>query len=214
MAPTHQLARSLVLRGYEIVVGIDEVGRGCLAGPVTAAAVILPLDRQLRGVYDSKLMTPAERERAARRIKERALAVGIGWSSHLEIDAHGLTWAVRTCAERALGGLIQPFDAILLDGKHNYFAKTRYTALATVKADQISLQVAAASVVAKVARDRYMIRLHRRYPEYNFRSNKGYATPEHLAAVQLGLSPVHRRRFRPVMRQMLAGHTDLVHVAD
>jgi ribonuclease HII len=189
----------LVAAGYPMVAGVDEVGRGCLAGPVTAGAVILPAGTQIPGARDSKLLSISKRRHLAARIKSLALAVGIGWASHQEVDQHGLTAAVRLSAQRALENLGHSFDAVLLDGNHNYlhaFCHSR----AIIKADNLCLSVACASIVAKVARDNYMAQLHRLYPRYGFDRNAGYATSHHLAALNDGLSPVHRRRFRPVMR--------------
>ncbi|HEY2004428.1 MAG TPA: ribonuclease HII [Candidatus Saccharimonadia bacterium] len=204
--PTHKHARALMAAGYPLVAGIDEVGRGCWAGPVVAAAVVLPDSCRLPGVHDSKLLTAAQRTACARLIKHRALAVGIGWVSVAEIDAHGLSWAVQQSGLRALYGLRYPYHAILLDGNHNYLREL-FVSQAIIKGDQLSLQIAAASVVAKVARDNYMILQHKLYPEYDFASNKGYGTPHHAAAVRERLSPLHRRLFKPV-QLAAAGFTE------
>jgi ribonuclease HII len=184
-------------QGYPLVVGIDEVGRGCWAGPVTAAAVVLPDGVRLPGVHDSKLLSPKKRADCARLIKRRALAIGIGWASVAEIDEFGLTWAVQQSGLRALYDMRYPYHAVLLDGNHNYL-KELFTSETIVKGDQLSLQIAAASVVAKVARDRYMELQHKLYPDYDFAANKGYGTPFHAAAVRQALSPLHRRLFKPV----------------
>jgi ribonuclease HII len=184
-------------RGYPLVVGIDEVGRGCWAGPVTAAAVILPDGCRLPGVHDSKLLTPEKRAECSRIIKRRAVAIGLGWASVAEIDEYGLTWAVQQSGLRALYDLRHPYHAVLLDGNHNY-VRELFNSEAIIKGDQLSLQIAAASVVAKVARDRYMELQHKFYPEYGFASNKGYGTPIHAAAVRHALTPLHRRLFKPV----------------
>lgn len=195
--PTHRHARALMAQGYPLVAGIDEVGRGCWAGPVVAAAVLLPDGCRLPGVHDSKLLTPERRAVAARLIKSRALAVGLGWVSVAEIDANGLTWAVQQSGLRALYDLRYPYHAILLDGNQNYL-RGLFVSQAVIKGDQLSLQIAAASVIAKVARDNYMTYQHKLYPEYDFASNKGYGTPRHAAAVRQALSPLHRRLFKPV----------------
>lgn len=195
--PTHRHARALMAAGYPLVAGIDEVGRGCWAGPVVAAAVVLPDGCRLPGVHDSKLLTAAQRAASARLIKRRALAVGIGWVSVAEIDAQGLSWAVQQSGLRALYSMRYPYHAILLDGNHNYLREL-FASQAIIKGDQLSLQIAAASVVAKVARDNYMALQHKLYPEYDFASNKGYGTPRHAAAVRERLSPLHRRLFKPV----------------
>jgi ribonuclease HII len=195
--PSHAHARSFISQGYDLVAGIDEVGRGCWAGPVVAAAVILPDGCRLPGIHDSKLLSPAQRAIGARLVKRRALAVGIGWVTVREIDANGLTWAVRQSGLRALESMSHSYDAVLLDGNHNYL-KDICRSQTIIKGDRLSLQIAAASVVAKVARDQYMTLQHQRYPEYGFALNKGYGTPYHAAAVRNHLSPLHRRLFKPV----------------
>lgn len=195
--PSHRHARALMASGYPLVAGIDEVGRGCWAGPVVAAAVVLPDGCRLPGVHDSKLLSPHQRASAARLIKRRATAVGIGWVGVAEIDAHGLTWAVQQSGLRALYDMRHPYHAILLDGNHNYL-RDLFVSQAIIKGDQLSLQIAAASVIAKVARDNYMTYQHKLFPEYDFASNKGYGTPRHAAAVRQALSPLHRRLFKPV----------------
>jgi ribonuclease HII len=195
--PTQQHARALWKLGFPLVAGIDEVGRGCWAGPVVAAAVVLPARVRLPGVHDSKLLSPERRRECARLIKRRATAVGLGWASVPEIDAHGLTWAVQQSGLRALYDLRHPYHTVLLDGNHNYLREL-CLAQAIIKGDQLSLEIAAASVIAKVARDSYMTLQHKLFPEYHFHENKGYGTPHHARAVQLGLSPLHRRLFKPV----------------
>jgi len=179
------------------VAGVDEVGRGCWAGPVTAAAVILTPSVRLPGVHDSKLLTSSQRERVVTHIRRRAVAVGVGWASSAEIDQYGLSWAVATSGQRALANLGQGYDAVILDGNHNYLQAV-CTARAIIRADQLSLSVAAASIIAKVARDRYMRRLDRCYPGYGFARHKGYGTAGHVSALDQGLSPQHRRLFKPI----------------
>ncbi|MDF2461391.1 MAG: Ribonuclease [Candidatus Saccharibacteria bacterium] len=197
-APSHRHAAALIKAGYPLVAGIDEVGRGCWAGPVVAAAVILrPGTRKLVGVNDSKLLTHARRLQMARLIKQHALAVGIGWVHSADIDANGLTWAVRQSGLRALDHMQHPYHAVLLDGNHNYLREHCYSQT-IIKGDQLSISIAAASIVAKVARDQYMELQHRLYPDYDFASNKGYGTPRHAEAVRQTLTPLHRRLFKPV----------------
>jgi ribonuclease HII len=188
------LEMEVILRdiGHLWVAGVDEVGRGPAAGPVTVAAVILPPDFQLDGVRDSKLIPEPERERLADEIKRQALAVGIGWSTNQQIDENGLTAALKQAGRLAVAQL-GAVDAIILDGVHDYLTLACQT-VCMPKADQTSQSVAAASIVAKVARDRYMRLLHRRYPAYRFDRHKGYLTAQHLQAIaDHGLSPVHRR---------------------
>lgn len=198
-APNHKHALGMIDRGYSVIVGVDEVGRGCLAGPVTAAAVILAPETRVRGARDSKLLSPLQRHHLALTIKRRALAIGLGWASSAEIDEFGLTKAVQLSGLRALKSLGTGYDAVILDGNHNYLRDHCY-AEAIIKADQTSLSVACASIVAKVARDRYMSLMHRLYPKYGFNRHKGYGTPEHQQALKYGLTPLHRRLFAPVAK--------------
>ncbi|HSH31179.1 MAG TPA: ribonuclease HII [Candidatus Saccharimonadales bacterium] len=195
--PTNSHADNLRRQGYRVVAGVDEVGRGSLAGPVVAAAVVLPPRLKLPGVRDSKLLSRRQREAVAVTIKRFALAVGIGWSSPAEIDQNGLTWAVCQSGQRALADLGLNYDAVILDGKHNYLKDYCYSE-AIIAADSLCLNVAAASIVAKVARDNYMRRQHQLFPEFNFHANVGYGTPSHLRAIKNGLSPLHRRLFAPI----------------
>ncbi len=197
--PSHKHTFALIERGHEVVAGVDEVGRGSLAGPVTAAAVILEPGVKIRGANDSKLLDPATREELAAKIKTSAIAVGVGWASHEEIDQYGLTWAVRASGIRALADMGHPYDAVLLDGNHNYLKDHCY-AETVVKGDQLCLNVACASIVAKVARDNYMKQMHEIYPKFGWLTNVGYATAAHLEAMKADLSPLHRRLFTPVAR--------------
>jgi ribonuclease HII len=192
---------SLWQAGCQIVAGVDEAGRGAMAGPVAAAAVILPRDpllpSLLAGVRDSKQMTPAEREESRTRIQFVARSWAVGMASHLEIDRYGLVPATHLAALRALAGLsIQP-DHLLLD----YLFLEDFPASQTslIKGDCRSLSIAAASVLAKTARDAWMCELDRQFPGYGFAEHKGYCTPVHKAMLRrLGLTPFHRRSFRPV----------------
>ncbi len=187
---------SLWQQGIHWVAGVDEVGRGSLAGPVVAAAVILPVQMdatELEGVRDSKQLRPPQRTRWADRIRQVALAVGIGSASAAEIDQINIRQATVLAMQRALAELDR-FEHILLDGLPLAELGSRQTAL--VKGDQISLSIAAASIVAKVWRDTLMQNWDRQYPGYGWRTNVGYGTPEHRLALQdLGLTPLHRRSF-------------------
>ncbi|MEZ0395809.1 MAG: ribonuclease HII [Anaerolineales bacterium] len=182
--------------GLRRLAGLDEAGRGALAGPVCAAAVILPPDpglaRTLRGVRDSKQMTPAERQAWSPRIRAAALAWGVGFASAEEIDALGILPATRLAALRALEGL--EAEALLTD--YLILPEIALPQIALVKGDQRSLSVAAASVLAKTARDDLMGALDARYPGYGFAQHKGYGTPAHRSALaQLGRCEIHRRTF-------------------
>lgn len=198
--PTGELEGALKSQGYLLVAGVDEVGRGSWAGPVVAAAVMLPDIFSIKGVKDSKLLSSGQRIRLASQIKRRATAVGIGWASPAEIDEHGLSWAVRQSGERALKDMATVCEAVILDGKHNYL-QGAYFSQAYVKADVHCLSVACASIVAKVTRDNYMQQMHALYPEYNFASNKGYGTPGHRLALRAGATPIHRHSWKPLSSQ-------------
>ncbi len=184
--------------------GVDEVGRGPLAGPLTVGAVVLPEHCELPGVTDSKFLSAAQRQVAARQIRSVAQGIGIGWATSSEIDRFGLTAALRLAGKRALvqlGG----YELVVLDGKHNYLSHE--PAVETcIKADQSCLAVAAASVVAKVARDSYMTLLDRLHPSYGFARNKGYGTVYHLQAlVDDGPTPYHRRSWAPLRARYVDG---------
>jgi ribonuclease HII len=179
-----------------VIVGVDEVGRGPAAGPVTVAAVVLPERCRIRGLNDSKLLSGADRQCLAREIKRVAVAIGVGWAGHDYIDEHGLTAALNLAGGRALAQIKLPVDIILLDGIHDYLIYDVHTEC-MVKADQKVKCVAAASIVAKVARDNYMQLAHRQFPNYGFNQHKGYLSSEHLLAIeQYGPSPIHRLRWK------------------
>lgn len=198
--PTNDLVIALRNEGYLLIAGVDEVGRGCLAGPVTAGAVVLPAGTMIEGVYDSKIMSSKSRRKAAREIKRKALAVGIGWSSPQEVDEKGLTWAVRKACERALLDMGIKCDMVLVDGNFNYL-KDIYPSRAYVKADALELCVAAASVIAKEARDSIMRRYSICYPVYSFHTNMGYGTQLHRKALKAGPVEIHRRLFLKKLNQ-------------
>lgn len=184
-----------------LTVGIDEVGRGCWAGPLVAGAVILPSNINLEDgpieLRDSKKMTKKQREIAAELIYERAGA-GLGWVWPAEIDEHGLTWAVKTAMERALAEIAIPYDEIIIDGNINYFPQNA-KAKASVKADDSVPAVSAASIVAKVARDAYMAELGEKYAGYGFATHVGYGTAAHIAALKrYGVSDIHRLSYKPI----------------
>ena len=197
LAPSQQLEQTLRSRGFLVVAGIDEVGRGSWAGPVVAAAVILPSDCRLDAVRDSKLLSGARRRQLVAAIQTTAVDFALGWATSQEVDTEGLTAAVRLSGLRALAGLKTAFDFVILDGKHNYLVG-HHPAEASVKADQTSLNVAAASILAKVARDDFMIQADVSYPGYGFANHKGYGTAAHRSALTQGLSPLHRRSYLPL----------------
>jgi ribonuclease HII len=181
-------------RGYRHVAGIDEVGRGCLAGPVAAAAVILPPNWKPDGLRDSKMLKPEERRRLDREIRARALAWSLAFVGPELIDRINILQATLLASTLAAARLpIRP-DALLLDALA--LPEVRVHQRVLVSADRLCVSVAAASVVAKVARDSLMEALDARYPGYGLAGNKGYAAPEHRAGLDdLGLSPIHRVTF-------------------
>lgn len=179
--------------------GVDEAGRGPLAGPVVAAAVILPIGCSLPEVRDSKQLSPASRRRCYQRIQEVALAIGVGEANPEEIDRWNILRASFLAMRRALENLPFPPDLVVVDGRA--IPDLPYPQVALPKADAISLSCASASIIAKVLRDEFMIRLDQEFPGYGFARHKGYPTQEHLKALQrLGPSPFHRRSFQPVKR--------------
>ncbi len=184
-------------RGFQIIAGVDEAGRGPLAGPVVAAAVILPRIQKLEGVTDSKLLTPTQREAAYGLIREKAVAVGVGIVEAEEIDRLNILQASRKAMQLAVCHLFLFPDFLLVDGIHAINLSLPQQAIP--QGDRRCLSVAAASIIAKVCRDRLMLIYHEEFPEYNFAQHKGYATPEHLQALrQYGYCPIHRRSFKRV----------------
>ena len=192
----------LLSAGHTLVAGLDEAGRGALAGPVVAAAVILPLERfdlarVLEGVRDSKQLSPVARQRWAVEVRRVARAVGIGESSAEEVDRIGLLPATRLAMQRALSALGSPPTYLLID--HLRLSDLDLPQDAITRGDQTVLSIAAASVIAKVARDRVMDELGFRYPGYGFQRHKGYGTSEHRRALaRFGICPEHRRSYAPV----------------
>ena len=190
--------RSLLARGVRRVAGVDEVGRGCLAGPVFAAAVVLDLRRPVTGLADSKLLTPARREELAARIEERAAAVGVGMADVREIDALDILRATLLAMRRAVEALSVKPEYLLVDALTIPGIDLPQEGI--VRGDRRCASIAAASIVAKVRRDALMRRLHDDWPAYRFDANKGYGTPDHLEALRShGASPLHRLTFRGVL---------------
>ena len=209
-SPTLTEEMALFEQGYCFIAGLDEAGRGCLAGPVVAAAVILPLESdptpvlaRFAGVNDSKQLNEATRERLYDVIMEHALAVGVGIGSVEMIDQRNILQATLQSMRVALTQLTPTAQALLLDA-----VKLRdipLPQLSLTKGDSRCLSIAAASIIAKVTRDRLMHQLHEEFPLYGFKQHKGYGTPEHLDALkQFGVTPYHRRSFSPI-REMLFG---------
>jgi ribonuclease HII len=184
-----------------ITVGIDEVGRGCWAGPLVAGAVIL--GESIAGLKDSKKLSKLQREKLAKVIHQKAQAIGLGWVSAKEVDALGLTESVRLAMERALKQISIGFDEIIIDGNLNFFPDD-VRAKAVIKADDSVPAVSAASIAAKVARDNYMAdEAHKEFPNYEFDRHVGYGTALHLAKLtEFGVCDIHRLSYKPIQKIM------------
>jgi ribonuclease HII len=210
--PSLQVERGILGSGTLILASIDEVGRGALSGPVTVGVVLVDstIRRAPAGVRDSKLLTPQARRELVPRIRRWAVAYSVGHASPQEIDDVGIIAALRLAGRRALAQLPQQPDAILLDGSHDWLSSPEQPSLfaaegdplgvpvtTKVKADLVCASVAAASVLAKVERDDLMVGLAQEFPHYGWHENKGYASPEHLAAIRMhGTCEQHRRSWR------------------
>jgi ribonuclease HII len=189
-----QLARR---DGYRLIAGVDEAGRGPLAGPVVAAAVILPEGVEMAGVTDSKKLTASVREELFPLIHSRALSIGVGYGDHLLIDRINILQATLSAMRDAVLALTPPPDYLLIDGISRIPLPLDQRTIK--KGDSASLSIAAASIVAKVTRDRLMVEYDRLYPGYGFAGHKGYGSPAHMSAIaELGPSPIHRTIFRGV----------------
>lgn len=185
------------------IAGVDEVGRGPLAGPVVAAAVILDPDHPIEGLADSKKLSEKRREELALVIRERALCWALGRAEVAEIDRLNILHASLLAMRRAVEALVVPPDHALIDG--NRCPELPCSAEAIVGGDASEASISAASILAKVARDQEMVQLDRQYPGYGLARHKGYPTKFHVAALlELGVSPIHRRSFGPV-RKLLQG---------
>ena len=198
---------ALCTQGYSFIAGLDEAGRGCLAGPVVAAAVILPLDDEtlirFAGVQDSKQLSMPVRERLYTVIMQQAVAVSVGIGSVELIDERNILQATKYAMRSAMQELSPPPHALLLDAL--LLPGIPLPQRSIIKGDARCLSIAAASIIAKVTRDRLMLQLHEEYPVYGFDRHKGYGTEAHLAALQqYGVTPHHRRSFAPV-REIVAG---------
>lgn len=191
----YKLHHELREQGYGIIAGVDEVGRGALAGPVTCAAVILAEEPAIEGLDDSKCLTRLRREELSAVIRAQAVAVSVAHVPAQEIDALGMTAALRRGFGMALAGLGTPCDHVLLDGLPLRLVEHE---TAVVRGDSSVAEIAAASIIAKVTRDALMRSLAEMHPEYGFEENKGYGTREHIEAIaEFGLCTVHRRSFTP-----------------
>lgn len=195
MALSHKIVKDLSRQGFRLVAGVDEVGRGPLAGPILAAAVILPLNYKLPGLDDSKKLSPLKRERLYRQIKKQAIGIGLGSVSHKIIDDLGLTYANHLVMKRAVEALPIFPDFVLVDGRST-ISSLSVPQRAIIGGDGKCASIAAASIIAKVTRDRLMLAYHKKFPLYGFNKHKGYGTPEHLQKLsEYGPCAIHRYSF-------------------
>ncbi|HEY8839178.1 MAG TPA: ribonuclease HII [Candidatus Dormibacteraeota bacterium] len=186
--------------GYQVVAGVDEVGMGPLAGPVVGGAVVLPIGVRIPGLDDSKLLNAEQRERLDRTIRRRAMAVSVCAVDHAQVDSLGLLRARHLATAGAVAGLKVPAEYLLVDAWD--VPDAMIAQMAVVRGDRICASIMAASIVAKVARDRAMVEYDKLYPGYGFAGHKGYATPAHRAAIRrLGPSPIHRTSWAPFREQ-------------
>jgi ribonuclease HII len=187
-----------------VIVGVDEVGRGCLAGPVVAAAVALK--EPIPGLRDSKKLSKKQREALDIIIREQALAIGIGWVDASTIDISGITTAVKMAMEQAVAAIAVNYDVVIIDGNYNYLPGNPKSQ-AIIKADDSVPAVSASSIVAKVARDSYMVDMALRYPDYGFDRHVGYGTAYHRQQLKsFGASDLHRLSFEPLKSLLATAH--------
>jgi ribonuclease HII len=194
--PSSRYERAARKAGYRIIAGLDEAGRGSLFGPVFAAAVVLDPDRPIRGLDDSKALLPERREVLAARIRERAVAWAVAGADAFEIDRINIYQASRLAMRRAIGRLQSQCDFLLVDALE---VDVPLPQKALIHGDARCFSIAAASILAKVARDAALTEWDRVFPEYGFARHKGYSTPEHMEALErLGPTALHRFSFEPV----------------
>lgn len=188
-----QYERQLIDAGYKYICGVDEVGRGPLAGPVTCSAVIMPLDDLIQGVNDSKKVSKNKRIKLYDIIMEKAIAVNtVSYDNH-QIDEMNILEATKACMRDAIMGLSIAPDVVLVDALK---LDIPYKTMGIIKGDALSYSIASASIVAKVTRDKFMFEMAEKYPEYGFESNVGYGTAQHISALkELGATPIHRKTF-------------------
>jgi len=195
LAQMWQIEDEIRQKGYEIICGCDEVGRGPLAGPVVAAAVILPRDVMLWGINDSKKISEKKREELDEQIRDKAIAIGIAEISAQVIDEMNILEASRLAMVQAVSNLNKKVDFVMIDGLENPRMK-EWPQQAVVKGDGKCISIAAASIVAKVYRDKLMVEMAKKYPQFGFEENKGYGTKKHYAALkEFGPCEIHRRSF-------------------
>jgi len=198
--PTFAEEEALAKQGYRLIAGVDEAGRGALAGPVVAAAVILPCPVDapwLSQVKDSKQLTPTRRELLFDNIREVAISIGIGIAPHEVIDKQGIIRATRLAMKQAIDQLSPTPESLLIDYMH--LPEVKLPQKGIKNGDSLCFSIACASIIAKVTRDRLMVKLGINYPDYGLAQHKGYGTKEHMVCLQrLGPSPIHRQSFQPI----------------
>lgn len=201
MEDLYTYERDLINSGIKLIAGVDEVGRGPLVGPVVTAAVILPLNYELPGLTDSKKLTEKKREKFYDILYKDAIAIGIGIKDQNVIDEVNILEATKLAMKEAINNLNPKPEHVLIDAVK---LDIDYPSTSIIKGDAKSLSIAAASVIAKVTRDRMMYELDKKYPEYNFKGNKGYPTKEHREAIEkYGILKEHRKTFSPVSEYIL-----------
>lgn len=192
--PDYSIEKEIKVEGYQFICGVDEAGRGPLAGPVCAAAVILKEDTEIEGLNDSKKLTERKREQLFDVIREKAVAYSVAFASVEEIEELNILGATFLAMQRAVKGLSVKADFAIIDG--NRLPKLDIAARPVIKGDMHSMSVAAASVLAKVTRDRLLLEYDKQYPEYKFSAHKGYGTKVHYEAIrEHGITPIHRKSF-------------------
>lgn len=202
-----EIERSIWSQGFNSIAGIDEAGRGPLAGPVVAAAVIFPKEMIIEGVDDSKKLTAKRREECFEQISQKALDVAVGIVYHDVIDSINILQATLLAMHKALENLTRKPDFVLVDGPR--FSHEVFPFQTIIHGDAKSFSIAAASIVAKVTRDRIMCEWDARYPEYGFARHKGYGTRQHLEAIRTyGCCEIHRKTFHPLHVCKIANHAD------
>lgn len=205
--PTKKIENKLWQQGYKLVAGLDEAGRGAWAGPIVAAAVILPVRFKIGGIRDSKLLSPRAREKLFVYITKNALGVGVGVVSEKIIDERGIIEANRRAFLAAVDNLAIAAEYLLVDGL-KIFEHT-LPADFIIRGDQKVASIAAASIIAKVTRDNILKKHHERYPEYEFAQHKGYGTKLHYEKInQYGLSQIHRKTWEPMIRMEKIGEEE------
>ncbi len=204
MKPSFNIEKSLLEKGFRLIAGVDEAGRGPLAGPVVAAAVILRVDCSIPGLDDSKKLSSSQRNTLFKLIKKNAYAIGVGISGQKVIDKKNILSATFIAMRKAVEALKTYPDMVLVDGNMT-IPEVNATQKAIIKGDSQVCSIAAASIIAKVTRDKLMLKLHKKYPEYGFDKHKGYGTKKHIQALQTyGITPFHRLSFYPVKIYALA----------